>query len=155
MTHSTWRACLITFSVLSLALSVWADEKPTLAFYVVSLKKIEGGQFIDTKEFPKLGYIPAKPGLGITELSMVTLTKRPGDRPTILITLKKEQVGQLADFTGRNVDRQILLMLGNEPLIAPRILEKIRTVALQISVSDETKRKQILKKLRQLVRINH
>ena len=106
MTHSTWRACLITFSVLSLALSVWADEKSTLAFYVVSPKKIEGGRFIDTKEFPKLGYIPAKPGLGIAELSKVTLTKRPGDRPNILITLKKEQVGQLADFTGRNVDRK-------------------------------------------------
>jgi len=132
-----------------------ADEKPTLAFYVVSLKKIEGGRFIDTKEFPKLGYIPTKPGLGIAELSKVTLTKRPGDSPTVLITLKKEQADQLADFTSRNVDRQILLMLGNEPLIAPRIAEKIRTPALQISVSDETKRKQILQKLRQLVRINH
>ena len=151
MTHSTWRACLITFSVLSLALSVWADEKPTLAFYVVSPKKIEGGRFIDTKEFPKLGYIPAKPGLGIAELSKVTLTKRPDDRPTILITLKKEQADKLADFTGRNIDRQILLMLGNEPLIAPRIVEKIRTPALQISLFDEKKQKQVLQKLRQLV----
>jgi hypothetical protein len=131
------------------------EKKPTLAFYVVSPKKIEGGRFIDTKEFPKLGYIPAKPGLGITELSMVALTKRPGDRSPILITLKQKQVEQLANFTGRNVDRKILLMLGNEPLIAPRILEKIRTPVLQISVSDEKKQKQILQKLRQLVKINH
>ena len=151
MTHSTRCACLITFSVLSLALSVWADEKPTLAFYVVSPNKIEGGRFIDTKECPKLGYIPTKPGLGIAELEKANLTKRPGDSPTILITLKKEQADQLAGFTGMNVDRQILLMLGNEPLIAPRIVEKIRTPALQISLSDETKRKQILQKLRQLV----
>ena len=156
MTHSTRHAYLVPFAVLLLAFSLRAaDEKPALAFYVVSNERIEGGRFINTKEFPKLGYISAKPGLGIAELSKVTLTKRPGERPTILITLKKEQADQLADFTGRNVDRKILLMLGNEPLIAPRILEKIRTVALQISVSDETKRKQILKKLRQLVRINH
>jgi len=46
-------------------------------------------------------------------------------------------------------------MLGNEPLIAPRILEKIRTPVLQISVSDEKKQKQILQKLRKLIRINH
>ena len=146
---------LILALAFSCTAALAAGKKPTLAFYVVSPKKIEGGRFIDTKEFPKLGYIPAKPGLGITELSMVTLTKRPGDRPTILITLKQEQLEQLANFTGRNVDRKILLMLGNEPLIAPRILEKIRTPVLQISVSDEKKQKQILQKLRQLVKINH
>jgi len=156
MIRSTWRAHLVPFAVLVLACSLQAtDEKPTLAFYIVSNEKIEGGRFIDTKEFPKLGYIPAKPGLGIAKLSKVTLTKRPRDSPIILITLKQEQVNQLADFTDRNVDRQILLMLGNEPLIAPRILEKIRTPALQISVSDEKKQKQILQKLRQLVKINH
>jgi hypothetical protein len=146
---------LILALAFSCTTALAAEKKPTLAFYVVSLKKIEGGRFIDTKEFPKLGYIPAKPGLGITELSMVALTKRPGDRSPILITLKQKQVEQLANFTGRNVDRKILLMLGNEPLIAPRILEKIRTPVLQISVSDEKKQKQILQKLRQLVKINH
>ena len=156
MTHSTPCAYLVPFAVLLLACSLQAaDEKPALAFYVVSKEKIEGGRFIDTKEFPKLGYIPAKPGLGIAELEQASLTKRPGDRPTIFITLKKEQIDQLADFTGRNVDRKILLMLGNEPLIAPRILEKIRTPDLQISVSDEIRRKQILQKLKQMVKINH
>jgi preprotein translocase subunit SecD len=146
---------LILALAFSCTTALAAEKKPTLAFYVVSPKKIEGGRFIDTKEFPKLGYIPAKSGLGITELSMVALTKRPGDRSPILITLKQEQVEQLANFTGRNVGRKILLMLGNEPLIAPRILEKIRTPALQISVSDEKKQKQILQKLMQLVKINH
>ena len=132
-----------------------AEKKPMLAFYVVSPKKIEGGRFIDTKESPKLGYIPARPSLGIVELKKVALTRRPGDRPTILITLKQEHVEQLANFIGRNIDRQILLMLGEKPLIAPRILEKISTPALQISVLDEKNRKQILQKLRRLVKINH
>ena len=145
--------------ILALAFSCTAtsaaEEKSTLAFYVVSKKKIEDGRFIDTKKFPKLGYIPARPGLSIVELKKVVLTRRPGDQPTILITLKQEHVEQLANFTGRNIDRQILLMLGEKPLIAPRILEKISTPALQISVLDEKNRKQILQKLRRLVKINH
>ena len=40
----------------------------------------------------------------------------------------------------KNVGKKILLMLGNEPLIAPRVLEKIRTPALQISLPEEQKR---------------
>ena len=42
-------------------------------------------------------------------------------------------------------------MLGNEPLIAPRVLKKIRTPPLQISLSEEKKRTRILKALEQLI----
>ena len=152
MTHPTRRAYLVTFVGLFLAHSVWAEEeKPALAFYVVSPEKIEGGRFIDTKAFPKLGHIAAKPGLVITQLKEARLIKRAGDRPNILITLQDNQVQQLADFTGKHVGKKILLMLGNEPLIAPRVVEKIRTPALQISLSEEKKRTRILKALKQLV----
>ena len=152
MTHSTRCACLLIFSVLSPACYVWAaDENPALAFFTVSPEKIEGGRFIDTKAFPKLGHIAAKPGLVITPLKEARLIRRPGDRPNILITLQDNQVEQLADFTSKNVGKKILLMLGNEPLIAPRVLEKIRTPALLISLSEEQKRTRILKALKRLV----
>ena len=151
MPYSKLYASLITFSVLSLACSVWtAEKKSTLAFYTVSPKKIEGGRFIDTKEFPKLGYIAAKPGLVIAQLKEARLIKRPGDRPNILITLQDKQANQLEDFTDKNVGKTILLLLGTEPLIAPRVVEKIRTPVLQISLSDEHKRMKILKALKQL-----
>ena len=140
------------FAGLFLVCSVWAaDEKPTLAFYVVSPEKIEGGRFIDTKAFPKLGHIAAKPGLVIAPLKEARLIKRPGDRPNILIALHDKHVNQLADFTSKNVGKTILLLLGNEPLIAPRVLEQIRTPALQISLSDKQKRTRILKALKRLV----
>jgi preprotein translocase subunit SecD len=140
------------FAGLFLACSVWAtDEKPTLAFYVVSPKMIEGGRFIDTKAFPKLGHITAKPELVIAVLKEARLIKQPGDRPNILITLHPNQVDQLADFTGKNIGKKILLMLDNEPLIAPRVLEQIRTPALQISLSDQQKRIRILEALKRLV----
>ena len=58
---------------------------------------------------------------------------------------------QLADFTGKNVGKTILLMLGNEPLIIPRVMEQIRTPALQIRLSEEKKRTRILKALKRLV----
>ncbi|MDP7011427.1 MAG: hypothetical protein QF685_08605 [Verrucomicrobiota bacterium] len=152
MTHFTRRVCLMTFMGLFLAPSVWAEEeKPTLAFYVVSKEKIGGSRFIDTKEFPKLGYIAAKPGLVIAQLKEVRLNKRASDRANILITLQDNQVDQLEGFTGKNVGKKILLMLGNEPLFAPRVLEKIRTPALQISLSEEKKRMKILKALKELV----
>ena len=87
----------------------------------------------------------------ITPLKEVCSIKRAGDRPNILITLQDNQVEQLADFTSKNVGKKILLMLGNEPLIAPRVLEKIRTPVLQISLSEEKKRTRILKALKRLV----
>ena len=152
MTHSTRRAYLVTFVGLFLAPSVWTEEeKPALAFYVVSPEKIEGGRFIDTKAFPKLGHIAAKPGLVIAHLKEARLIKQPGDRPHILITLQDNQIDQLADFTGKNVGKTILLMLGNEPLIIPRVMEQIRTPALQIRLSEEKKRTRILKALKRLV----
>ena len=152
MAHFARCACLIISSVLSLVFSAWAaEEKPTLAFYAVSPREIEGGRFIDTKEFPKLGYIAAKPGLVIAQLKETRLIKRSGDRPNILITLQDKQANQLEDFTDKNVGKTILLLLGKEPLIAPRVVEKIRTPALQISLSEEKKRTRILKALKKLI----
>ena len=142
----------MTFVGLFLAPSVWAaEEKPPLAFYVVSPEKIEGGRFIDTKTLPKLGHIAAKPGLVIAQLKEASLIKRAGDRPNILIVLGDKEVDQFAEFTGRNVGKIILLMLGNEPLIAPKVLEKIRTPALQISLTKEHDRINILDALKRLV----
>ena len=131
---------------------MWAaEEKPTLAFYVVSPEKIEGGRFIDTKTLPKLGHISAKPGLVIAQLKEASLIKRAGDRPNILIVLGDKEVDQFAEFTGRNVGKILLLILGNEPLIAPKVQEKIRTPALQISLTKEHDRINILDALKRLV----
>ena len=142
----------MTFVGLFLAPSVWAaEEKPTLAFYVVSPEKIEGGRFIDTKTLPKLGHIAAKPGLVIAQLKEASLIKRAGDRSNILIVLGDKEVDQFAEFTGQNVGKILLLMLGNEPLIAPKVLEKIRTSAPQISLSDKQKRIRIFEALKWLV----
>ena len=82
MQNLTRHASLVTYAAMLHTCSVrTTDEKPTLAFYVVSKEKIEGGRFIDTKAFPKLGHIAAKPALVITPLKEARLIKRPGDRP--------------------------------------------------------------------------
>ena len=152
MQNPARHASLVAYAAMLYTCSVRAtDEKPILAFYVLSPEKIEVGRFINTKAFPKLGHIAAKPALVITPLKEARLFKQPGDQPNILITPQSNQVEQLADFTSRNVGKKLLLMLGNEPLIAPRVLKKIRTPALQISLSEEKKRTRILKALKQLI----
>lgn len=49
----------------------------SLSFYVVHGEKIAGGQFIDTSEFPKLGFISAMPDLIITQLESAKQTVGP------------------------------------------------------------------------------
>jgi preprotein translocase subunit SecD len=135
----------------ALAFSAAADEKPALEFYVISPKKIEGGRFIDTKEFPKLGHISAKPELKMASLKSVALRRLPGGDTTIGIHLKPAQSDAFAKFTAQHVGQKILLMLEGKPLMAPTLREKIRTPALQLSIPDKTKRKQILQSLQKLV----
>jgi len=43
-----------------------------LSFYIVSEEKIEGGRYVDTPDFPKVGYIAAKADLIIVRLAAVT-----------------------------------------------------------------------------------
>lgn len=58
----------------SLAYSATDTKSGALSFYVVSEEKIDGSRFIDTPDFPRLGYIAAKPDLVITRLAAVSKT---------------------------------------------------------------------------------
>ena len=58
-----------------------APANPSLSFYVISKDKINDGRFIDSPEFPKLGYISDKPRLVIVRLKSVL----PGTREDVLV----------------------------------------------------------------------
>lgn len=113
---------------------------PTVAFYVVSEEQIEGGRFIDTKEFPKLGYIRRTPDLALTALEAVTVANdvlgkfvreqqnRNGglaglgsDWRTLYIKLLPEDARKFEVLTKNNLGKRILLMLGEQPLTAPLV----------------------------------
>lgn len=146
-----WATALV-FVCASFAFDLAADEKPALEFYVISQEKIEGGRFINTKEFPKLGHITAKPGLKLGKLANAAIGDRDEKFPVLQITLLEKDARSLAAFTKRNVGNRIFLMIDDLPLLAPTVLEPIRTRTLQISISDKTRLQKLLPSLRRLVK---
>jgi len=95
-----------------------------LSIYIVSQEKIENGQFIDTPDFPKLGYIGPKPDLTITRLAdanFPVITESGRSLPGVIITLRTEDAEKFAALTERAVGKKTLLMLGGMPLVAPML----------------------------------
>jgi hypothetical protein len=84
---------LVLFLIGAL-MSVGAETTfPTLNFFVVHDRAIAGGKFIDTADFPKLGYIGNVPDLIVTNLQAVTLTNAT---TTVTINGKSTRYTQLA-----------------------------------------------------------
>lgn len=148
-----------------------ATENNTIAlsFYVVSEEKIEGGQFIDTLDLPKLGYIAAKPDLIITKLVAVSdtvqhrelgeidkkgkyTTKPLPDAPAFLVTILPKDSQKFEALTKNNIGRRVLIMVGNKPLIAPPVSCPITESAFVIAIGEHLDRKVVGDSLKRLVR---
>ncbi len=160
------------FNILSLAtlfLLTGCQQKNAagvpLSFYIVSEEKIDGGQFIDTPDFPKLGYIHATPDLIITKLESVDsgspspsimLDKdekvvSSNSVPTLSILLNSDDAKKFSSLTEQAVGKRLLTMLGDKPLIAPRVPSPISTPKIQLILSEQTDQKKIENELKQLV----
>jgi preprotein translocase subunit SecD len=124
---------------------------------VVSEKPVAGGRYIGTPDFPKLGYISNTPGYVLARLKEVSTNDVTGisivDRQVVStnttaavsITMFPEDGRSFAAFTRQNIDRQILLMLSDRPLIAPMVRAPIETGGLELpsfpkSVVDDIQR---------------
>jgi len=140
-----------------------------LKFYIVSEQEIPGGRFIDTTNFPKLGYISAKPALVITSLADVYRTKQEVEysilvdpegnqtletnrlEPSVTIQLAVQDGRQFTALTERAVGKTLLMTLDERPLIAPRVLIPLQAPYVRISHPDESELKKIENELRKLV----
>ena len=117
-----------------------------LSFYLVSDEKIDGGRFIDAPDFPKLGYIAASPDLVITRLETVSLeTSIPysRERPAISIVMHSEDAQQFTALTERAAGKTLLVMLGDTPLTAPKVMERIPTASMMLVFGTKVDSKQI------------
>lgn len=126
-----------------------------LSFYIVSAEKVDGGRFIDTPDFPKLGYIAATPDLTITQLEAVKQTVGPMPAiPRINITMHPEDAKKVAALTGQAVGKHVLITLGDTPLIAPQVVGPItgQSFDITLGVNNNTDPKQIISELKTLVR---
>lgn len=137
------RTLICKLSAAALILGCWTGHSQStntaLTFYVVSDVKMEGARFIDTAELPKVGYIAAKPDLAVTNLQDVYLQKMAdfaimGDGkgkhtvvpsrppPALAVKLGAEDAKRFTSLTERSVGKRLLVMLGDKPLTAPRVV---------------------------------
>ena len=127
---------------------------PNLSFYIVNNEQVPGGRFIDTADFPKLGYIATAPDLVIRSLSAATLeTTDPysSNYPAIIILMRPDDAQQFAALTKRATGRKVLLMLGDTALTAPRVMEPVTNGSVALSFGGPMNSKKVADDLKRLV----
>lgn len=146
-----------------------SPARVSLSFYIVSAQMIQGGQFIDNLDFPKLGYVPAVAALELRELEEVILgTPERGvvvnDRApmasvprmptgtTFHVRMTPNDAKRFAAVTKEAVGKQMLVMLGNQPLMVVRVLTPIAGPYLGIYLDEKHDRARIGDALKKLVK---
>ncbi len=144
--------------------------KGELLFYIVSQEKIDGSRYMDTVEFPKLGYIGTNADLVVTQLTGVHFTppgsheykatqdkdgkitsERLPDRPQLSVELKPEDGDKLESLTGQNIGKRVLIMLGNRPLIVVTIYSPVSRKGFRVTLRNESEREKLKDELEKLV----
>jgi preprotein translocase subunit SecD len=134
--------CIGLILLLARCLSVSADTNG-LCFFVVSAAPIKGGRFIDTAEFPKLGYISNAPNYVLTRLQEVWTndvtsvshfqgTVTTNIYPAVSLKMLPSEAEGFAEFTRQNINRRVVAALRGTLLVAPMIRAPIETGTLQL-----------------------
>jgi len=127
------RGFLIVWMV-SVALVARASDQPVLQVYIVSKEPGKGLHAADFPAFPKLGYIAEKPDMTISRLAGVSFGMKSGmpkpeggpstpteDRGSLELRLTTKDAEMLAKLTSAHIGARLLLLLNNDPLVAPEI----------------------------------
>ena len=161
------RTFTLILSVLAVVLCGCRSDVPTipLSFYTVSEEKIDGGQYIDTSDFPKLGYVATTPDLVITRLADVyqtepqagviiggKLVSPPAGRSALGIELRPDDAQKLSKFSEQIIGKHLLMMLGEKPLMAPGVQAVLTTQRLLLEFPTQAERDNVRSELRKLVR---
>jgi hypothetical protein len=125
---------LLALVMLFSTFAARAADQPTLRVFLVSKSPGPGLHEVDYPAFPKVGYIAEKPDLTISELGGVSFGSRPGlpkpdggngprreDRRALEIDFVSKDAQALNKLTSEHIGSRILLMLDNDPLVAPEI----------------------------------
>ena len=141
-----------------------APANPSLSFYVISKDKINDGRFIDSPEFPKLGYISDKPRLVIVRLKSVlpgtredVLVDKEGDRTPVpktalIIQMLPEDAKLFSELSKQVIGKRLLIMVGETPLMAPVVNSPIQTERFEISFGQKTNYDAVHEALKKLVK---
>jgi preprotein translocase subunit SecD len=116
--------------------------KPELKMFVVSETPVPGGTFVDTKAFPKLGYISATPSFAVRQIQSVRIEEQEfidqGGQIewSITIVLLPEDQSALESFTTTNIASTTIIQVGETILSAPTIREPIMAGAFSVTCSN-------------------
>ena len=160
------RTYTFILSLMAVILCGCSSNVPStpLSFYTVSEEKIDGGRFIDTADFPKLGYIATTPDLVITRLADVYQTEpqagviingkvvpTPAGRSAIGIEISPDDAQKLSALSERAIGKRLLMMLGEKPLIAPRVQAVLSTQRLLLEFPTQAESKNVQSELKKLI----
>jgi len=118
---------------------------PVLKLFIVSSNATTGSQFIDTKEFPKLGYIPSNAAIETDELKDLrleeTLVPESGSQShkhwIFYVDLTLKDAGRFQTVTEDNNGTVMLMTIDDIPLFAVYIRESIHDGLLRIDMTNE------------------
>lgn len=114
------------------------------------------GVYIDTPDFPRLGYIRKNADAVFTKMKSAELrvedasSSGGGNRYDIKISLMEEDAKRFETMTSQNVTKQILVMINHTPIAAPIVTQPINDGEMLIRLRDKKKAEEaisILKKL--------
>jgi hypothetical protein len=158
------RALVIAW-MLSVTLVMHAADQPLLKVYIAAKEPGAGLHAADFPAFPKLGYISDKPDLIISQLENVAFGLRPGapkpdggnaspteDSRSLQLSLSAKDATALNKLTSAHVGSRLLLMLNDQPLVAPEIKTPMIGQSMYIShVPKDLNTKELKAKLETLV----
>jgi hypothetical protein len=135
-----------------------------IAFFVVHDQETARGEYIDTYQFPQLGWIREHADLEIRTLKSLGPLESIG--PTSSSTNQANSVitrfritAELCDsdirvfesLTRTNIGARLLVMAGENPVAAPLILEPVSKGEVVLSVPDESAAQELYSVLKQLL----
>jgi|ERR1041385_6868951 hypothetical protein len=159
----------LALSIIACCSARCETTNESLTFSIVSEYKVDGGRFIDTTNFPHLGYIKATPDMIVTNLADVFPAKvarqavvgdsngkqvvvRAKPRPTLTVKLTAGDAKRFRAVTEAALGQQLLIMLGDEPLRAPKVVAPIETAEFAIDFGSDEELQRTEKILKKLVR---
>jgi len=126
-----------------------------IAFHVVyeTPDPVAGYRYIDTPSLPHLGIIMTNADFVARDISHVALTEAnlfppsAGKEYDITIRFSDSQTNVFAKFTRQRIGKRLLMMIDNEPITAPLIMEPIADGEFMISFRDKKEAEEMMKRL--------
>ncbi len=124
------------------------QESPRVKLFIVSSDPLPGGRFIDTERFPKLGFIAPTPNLTIGKVKEVALKELMAPGPgnenrrywSFELFLTRDDGERLTSLTASNISKQVLVTIGDELVVAPRIRSQVDSLAIGCSEQSQMER---------------